>query len=179
MVTRIYRTLGALALVGVWAIVPAGRVQGSSDSLFWLLTALGLLAGASAGWLVQYMLHRPMTRAMLTGAGWAASVLLFVGVFRDAVAGPQALAHLALIVGCSGSLAWGVRLLLAPVADHTLTHKESRNLLVGIKTISHTGDEVTPPHPAPRTTPISPIHHEIAKVEAADDVSRARHQKTG
>ncbi len=66
---RAYRALGALALLGIWAMVPVGRMLGSSDSLVWFLTPLGLLAGASVGWLGQYMLRRPMTRQMLTGPG--------------------------------------------------------------------------------------------------------------
>ena len=179
MVTRKYRTLGALALVGAWITIPAGRVLGSSYSVAWLLTALGLLAGASAGWLVQHMLHRPMTRQMLTGAGWAASALLFVGLFRDAVTGPQVLTNLVLIVGCTGALAWGVRLLLAPVADHTLAHESSRNLLVGIKHISHPGDEVAPRAPGRRMTPVSSILHGFTKADLGDEAPKSKGQKAG
>jgi len=151
-------------------------VLGSSNALAWFLTALGLLAGASAGWLVQHMLHRPMTRQMLTGAGWATGVLLFVGLFRGAISDP---ARLALTVAYSGSLAWGVRLLLAPVKDHTLAHEDSRNLLVGIKNISHAGDEVAPRHAGHRTTPISPLLHDSAKPEPILSISKPKEQKAG
>lgn len=179
MKSRVHRTLGALTLLGLWVFVPVGSMLGSSNALAWFLTALGLLAGTSAGWMVQHMLHRPMTRQMLTGAGWAIGVLLFVGLFRNAIFGSSALAHLALIIAYSGSLAWGVRLLLAPVKDHTLAHEDSRNLLVGIRNISHAGDEVAPRHAGHRTTPISPLLHDSAKTGPATAISRSRGQKTG
>src|SRR5665647_3419254 len=47
--SRVHRTLGALALLGFWVFVPVGSVLGGSTGLVLFLTALGLLAGASAG----------------------------------------------------------------------------------------------------------------------------------
>ena len=179
MKVRVHHPLGALALLGIWVAFPAGRVLGSSTGLVLFMTALGLLAGASAGWLVQHMLHRPMTRQMLTGAGWAVSVLLVAALSRDAIAGRSGLAHFAVIVGYSGWLAWSVRLLLAPVQDHAASSESSRNLLVGIKHITRASDEVAPRAPGRRMTPVSSILHGVVMSEPATEAPKSKGQKAG
>ncbi len=174
---RAYRTIGALALVGIWATIPVGRILGGSDGLVWFLTALGVLAGASIGWLAQYMLRRPMTREMLTGPGWAVGALLFAGLFRDSFTGPSAVAHVALIIAYSASPAWGARLLLAPARDEMEASKESRGLLVDIRLISHAGKEVAPRPVGQRTTPISPRLLPRATFEHTTTTPKSKDQK--
>ncbi len=176
---RAFRALGALALLGIWASVPVGRMVGSSDGLVRFLTPLGLLAGASVGWLAQYMLRHPMTRHMLTGPGWAGAALPFVGLFHEAITGTGAVRHLSIIAGYSWLLAWGLRLLVTPVRDELEASKETRNLLVDIKFISHAGEEVAPRPVGHRTTPISPLLHVSAKLESTGKTPKSKDQKAG
>lgn len=179
MTERAYRVLGALALVGIWVMVPVGRMLGTSDSLAWFLTALGVLAGASAGWLAQYMLRRPMTRQMLTGPGWAVGALVFAGLFADTITGPGAVRHVAMIVAYSGLLAWGARLLVAPARDELEASKDSRNLLVDIKLISHVNEEVAPRPVGQRTTPVSHLLHPRPTLEHTTSVPKSKDQRAG
>lgn len=113
---------------------------------------------------------------MPTGAGWTASWLLFVGLFRDAIAGPSALGHTGLIVACTGSLAWGLRLLLNPLPEETLPHESSRAVLVGIRAIIHHREvEVAPKTVARRMTPFPAS----ARTEPAHVLERSKEQKAG
>lgn len=171
--------MGAVALVGMWALVPLDKILGSSDGLDLFLTALGLLTGTSVGWLGQYLLRRPMTREMLTGPGWAVAAFCYAGLIREAITGPWALAHLALIVAYSGALAWGVRLLVPPMPDELATSKDSRTILVDIKLISHAGEEVTPRPTGHRTTPVSPLLHSSAVLGQSATSPKSKDQKAG
>jgi len=180
MKRRIRRTFGALALFGAWMFVPIGRLLGSSNGLLWFLSALGLLAGASLGWLGQYLLGRPMTRHALTGAGWTVSALLLALIFRDAVTGRWALANIALIVACAGSLAWSVRLLLPRAGDDSLAQETSRELQVGISHVTHA--ETVKPAPRAsgrRVTPVTPLVPQRTKPAPAAKAPRPKDQETG
>ena len=175
---RIYRALGALALLGIWMAIPVGRMLGTSNALAWFLTALGVLAGTSAGWLAQYLLRRPMTRQMLTGPGWAAGALVFAGLFTETITGPGAVRHVAMMVAYSGLLAWGARLLVAPARDELEASKDSRNLLVDIRLISHAGEEVAPRPVGQRTTPVSQLLHPRPTLEHTS-TPKSKDQKAG
>jgi hypothetical protein len=180
MIPRFYRSVGALTLLCIWTFAPIGGLLGSSEALLRFLTAIGLLAGASAGWLIQHTLHRPMTRSALTGAGWIASVALFVALFRDSISGPAALGHACLIVAYSGSLTWGLRLLLPPVQPERSNHEGTRNLFVDIKTIEHGADvEVAPRFIGDRITPAAKLVPGSAERDPFPAKSRTGKQKTG
>lgn len=180
MIPRVYRTVGALTLLCIWTFAPVGGLLGSSEALLRFLTAIGLLAGASAGWLMQHTRHRPMTRSALTGAGWIASVVLFVVLLRDSIPGPAALAHASLIVAYSGSLAWGLRLLLPPVQPDRSNHEGTRNLLVDIKTIEHGADvEVAPRFIGGRITPTAKLVPGSVERDPSPAKSRNGKQKIG
>ncbi len=183
---RVFHTIGALALIAIWTFVPVGGLLGYSEGLVRLLTALGLLAGTSAGWLAQHTLHRPMTRSALTGAGWPASGLLFVGLFSDAITGPSAPANVALIVVYTGTLAWALRLLLNTAQGNSSTDERTRSLLVGISATMHAcGIEAAERSPGQRTTPVTPLVPHSASAEpepallrvAAPEESVSRKQK--
>jgi hypothetical protein len=180
MIPRVYRTAGALSLLCIWTFAPVGGQLGSSEALVRFLTAIGLLAGASAGWLIQHAFHRLMTRSALTGAGWIASVVLFVVLLRDAISGPAALAHAISIVAYSGSLSWGLRLLLPPVQPERSNHEGTRNLLVGIKTIEHGADiEVATRLIGGRITPTAKLVPGSVERDPSPAKSRTGKQKTG
>lgn len=137
---RVYSVAGALALMAVWLFAPVGAWLGHSGALVRFMTALGLLTGTTVGWLVQHTLHRKMTRHALTGAGWAASILVLIWLFRDQISGSSGLTRTALVVAYTGSLAWGLRLLFAPMRDSTSSNEHTRSLLIGIKEMKR-GDE--------------------------------------
>ena len=75
-----------------------------------------------------------------------------MGLFTDTITGPDAVRHLAMIAAYSGLLAWAARLLVAPVRDELEASRDTRNLLVDIKLISHAGEEVAPRPAGHRTS---------------------------
>lgn len=167
-------------LIGIWTFAPLGGLLGHSEGLVRFMTALGLLVGASAGWLVQYTLHREMSRRALTGAGWAASGLFLVALYRDVIAGPSSLTHAALLIAYSGSLAWGLRLLLKPVRVEKSSDDPTRELLVGIKNITHDNDGELEPRPlGRRITPVPPVSNGSSRHDTVPAIPRAGDKKAG
>jgi hypothetical protein len=165
-------------LIGTWTFAPLGGLLGHSEALVRFMTALGLLVGASAAWLVQYTLHRELSRHALTGGGWAASVLFMVALYRGVIAGPSALTHAALLIAHSGCLAWGLRLLLKPVGIEKSSDDPTRELLVGIKNITRDNDGDLEPRPlGRRITPVPPVSNGSSRHDTMPAIPRAGGKK--